>query len=477
MNTYASMRKPKITYDAHGTPAVWADNVVGAYWGMGFLHGRHRALQSLLFGGAARGLLAARLLPKHDLILLDALVHRLDLPGKALQQERLLDDVTAARLDHYLAGFDAALTNGGTPWELRLLRAKLPPLDRQSVLAGLMLSAFLGLAEGQEHMERALVDCLHAGGEPDFLRTMFAPHLEGWDADLLGDISREVDLGFAAYAIRAAGGSNAWAVGPQRTQSGRPMLCGDPHLQINQLPSLFFEARFRVGDDFWLGATLPGLPGLAVGPQSARRLERHVCLRRQCRYDRRAPAQRHHRAPRRCAQAAHPPLRAASTRPAFGAPAILVVGPGHPAALASWRGQDTGGALVGAPTMPRRALGAYMQLPLAHSAQDAATILQRANTLSLHFVIADSGGDLRYQQAGRIPRRTGGWSGLYPTDRKSAQRWDGVFDGVELPHGGGRRWGDRLGQRNPTRPRRRGVEYSLTCALPLSPHQKRVARL
>ena len=435
MNTYVSMRKPKITYDAHGTPAVWADNVVGAYWGMGFLHGRHRALQSLLFGGAARGLLAARLLPKHDLLLLDALVHRLDLPGKALEQERLLDEVTTARLDHYLAGFDAALTSRGTPWELRLLRAKLPPLDRQSVLAGLMLSAFLGLAEGQEHMERALVDCLHAGGKPDFLRTMFAPHLDGWDEALLSDISREVDMGFAAYAIRAAGGSNAWAVGAQRTRSGRPVLCGDPHLQINQLPSLFFEARFRIGEDYWLGATLPGLPGLAVGrnrrvawsgtfacadnvDMTVEHLRNGTIVRPEGAFK---PHIRHYVQRRRGLPSVHRQFWSSDQ----GTLQHLHHGVGTTLAV-RWSGPDDAA----------QALGAYMQLPLAHSAQDAATILQQANTLSLHFVIADCTGDLRYQQAGRIPRRTGGWSGLYPTDRASAQRWDGVFGGAELPHGG-----------------------------------------
>ena len=43
----------------------------------------------------------------------------------------------------------------------------IPPLDRAAVLSGMMLAAYLGLAQGQERMERALVDALAAGGAGD----------------------------------------------------------------------------------------------------------------------------------------------------------------------------------------------------------------------------------------------------------------------------------------------------------------------
>ena len=60
---------------------------------------------------------------------------------------------------------------------------------------------------------------------------------------------------------------------------------------------------------------------------------------------------------------------------------------------------------------PAEAIDAYMHLPLAKSALEAEGILEKAHTLSLHFVLADRDGDIRYCQAGFIPKRTEGWSG------------------------------------------------------------------
>ena len=44
-----------------------------------------------------------------------------------------------------------------------------------------------------------------------------------------------------------------------------------------------------------------------------------------------------------------------------------------------------------------------MRLPTVTSAAEAETALTNAQTLSLHFVLADSSGDVRYLQLGRVP--------------------------------------------------------------------------
>ena len=55
---------PRITYDGLGTPGVWAVDPAEAYAGLGWLHGQHRPLQSLLLGAGGRGVLAAHLVPR-----------------------------------------------------------------------------------------------------------------------------------------------------------------------------------------------------------------------------------------------------------------------------------------------------------------------------------------------------------------------------------------------------------------------------
>lgn len=59
-------------------------------------------------------------------------------------------------------------------------------------------------------------------------------------------------------------GSNNWVVGGARTQSGKPILCNDPHLGLN-LPSLWFEVQLTAPGVNVYGVSLPGAPGVVIG--------------------------------------------------------------------------------------------------------------------------------------------------------------------------------------------------------------------
>ena len=59
-------------------------------------------------------------------------------------------------------------------------------------------------------------------------------------------------------------GSNAYAIGPSRTESGNAMLVQNPHLPWHG-EFLFFENHFLFNEHNIYGATLVGLPGIAIG--------------------------------------------------------------------------------------------------------------------------------------------------------------------------------------------------------------------
>ena len=59
-------------------------------------------------------------------------------------------------------------------------------------------------------------------------------------------------------------GSNAWVLGPKRSLTGRPLLCNDPHLQV-QIPCVWFETHLTSPDTNVCGATMPGIPGVIIG--------------------------------------------------------------------------------------------------------------------------------------------------------------------------------------------------------------------
>lgn len=59
-------------------------------------------------------------------------------------------------------------------------------------------------------------------------------------------------------------GSNNWAVSGSKTASGSPILCNDPHLELN-LPSIWFIIHLNAPGYNAMGASLPGSPCVISG--------------------------------------------------------------------------------------------------------------------------------------------------------------------------------------------------------------------
>jgi penicillin amidase len=58
--------------------------------------------------------------------------------------------------------------------------------------------------------------------------------------------------------------SNAWVVDGTLTASGKPMLAGDPHLDLT-LPSVWYQVQVEAPDYKFAGVTVPGLPLALIG--------------------------------------------------------------------------------------------------------------------------------------------------------------------------------------------------------------------
>lgn len=425
----------RISYDRAGTPGIWAETPREAYWGMGWVHGRHRPLQSRIIGTASQGQMAERLWALPQLVALDGLIHRLDIPQAGRRAVEKLSGETSKLLESYLEGWKAGVSLAKTPVELRVLWARLPELTPESILSALMLSGYLGLAQCQERMERALVDALVEGAKPQTLEAMFHPHLKGWNPSQLSQFASSALLGFGTGGIRAAGGSNAWALGPKHSHSGQTYLCGDPHLQVNQLPALFCEFRARVGNDYWLGATIPGLPGLAVGRNRNVAWSGTFAVADNVDY-----AIEELKGGKAVRTKTHEPVvsREVEIKRRFKDSVKLKFFETERGTLESGELQD--GTVLASRwsgnARPAEALGAFMALPMAESSVEAAKVLEHAHTLSLHFVLADRSGETRYAQTGFVPKRTNGWSGLHPVSAATGPKWDGFYFADGLPRMG-----------------------------------------
>jgi penicillin amidase len=59
-------------------------------------------------------------------------------------------------------------------------------------------------------------------------------------------------------------GSNNWCVNGSKTKSGKPILCGDPHLNLS-LPSIWYSVQLNCPGLNVEGVTIPGAPGVIIG--------------------------------------------------------------------------------------------------------------------------------------------------------------------------------------------------------------------
>ncbi|WP_437587674.1 penicillin acylase family protein [Sorangium sp. So ce1000] len=84
-----------------------------------------------------------------------------------------------------------------------------------------------------------------------------------------GAAKRAAKLGDGRRRLAGDTGSNNWAVGPGRTESGHAILANDPHLLLSN-PSIWFPVELDAksqgdGEYHVAGGTFPGLPSVMVG--------------------------------------------------------------------------------------------------------------------------------------------------------------------------------------------------------------------
>lgn len=254
--------------DEHGTRRVNATNERDLYRGLGFCHARDRGLQMLLTRIVARGRVAELLKDDDETLRSDCFFRRLALGADAQAEAACIDEKTRAMVDAYSSGVNEALARR-RPWELALLGYRPEAWTAEDSILCARVAGYVALAQTQGDLERLLVEMVQAGVPRPHLDALFPGLLGPLDEDLLrrvqlGNTTVPPSLRWAAALPRAVA-SNNWVIAGAKTRSGHPILANDPHLEINRLPPVWYEIALRFGPRFCVAATMPGLPGLAIG--------------------------------------------------------------------------------------------------------------------------------------------------------------------------------------------------------------------
>lgn len=262
-------RRFEVARDEQGVPHITAAAWRDALYGLGFMHATDRPTQMLFARAVASGQAAELIADTPDLVESDRFFRRVGLYLRLDAEVRELDDLAFGHLTAYCEGVNDGMQQGGRSLPMWATRFRPLPWNQQSVMLIGNLLNFGGLAVGQQQNERLILELIQAGVGDDKLRELFAPLLDQADFELLrhikiaNNLSDEV-LELISDLPRLAG-SNAWAVCPARSASGSALLAADPHLEVNRLPAIWYEAVLRWDDEYVLGATLPGCPMFGIG--------------------------------------------------------------------------------------------------------------------------------------------------------------------------------------------------------------------
>jgi penicillin amidase len=269
-----SQRPFSVARDGAGVPHITAASWLEALYGLGYMHAMDRTTQLLFARVMARGRSAELIANRPELLETDRLFRRV---GLYLRLDEEIDRLPAdarAEFDAYAQGVNDGLKQAGRSFPMWATGFQPEPWDTPSILLLGNLLNFGGLAIGQQQQERLILELVQLGVDDGRLRELFAPLLDDADFGLLRQVRISKRLSDEALGMLADlphfEASNAWAISPRRSASGSALLASDPHLEVNHLPAIWYEAVLRWGDgsggeQYLLGASLPGCPIFAVG--------------------------------------------------------------------------------------------------------------------------------------------------------------------------------------------------------------------
>ncbi len=253
--------------DRFGVPYVDAPDTWSAWYGLGFCHAQDRAGQMEIIVRAVRGTLAE--VAGEETVGVDRLARRIGFARAAKAQLAVADADVLQQLAAYCDGVNDGLTRGGekVAHEFALLGCEPTPWVPADVQGYFCLLCF-ALASNWD-MELLRLRVLDLDGadalrdiDPAYLAELPLSHPPGAPSGATDRLADDLELFHSVVGM--GGGSNAWAIAPERTRTGRPLLANDPHLNP-AVPCSWYLARVQCPEFRVAGATFVGIPAMGSG--------------------------------------------------------------------------------------------------------------------------------------------------------------------------------------------------------------------
>ncbi len=427
----------RIVHDRWGVPHVRAGSARDAFFAQGFCLGQERTWQLELYRHMAHGRAASLL--NEGLLRIDRLNRRMGYGRDAAAEWEEQSDEARMILQAYADGVNAAVAAGPRPLEFQRLEHEMGPWSPVDSLAILkMVSANLHWSMkisnarlvqqlGVEAASALIPDVPEQGALITPAGASWANGRHAWEDQLLA-LAAEPGM-----RRGGADGSNCWVIDGAHTASGRPLVCGDPHLSLS-VPAQWYLIHIECSEFNAAGPCSPGYPGPIYYGHNGQL----------------AWAMTHAQGDRwdvyreRVSGGAEPAAEfCGELRPLQRREELIEVRGGEDRIETVWS-TEHGPVVQGDPTTddevlaarfalaaPCRDFDALLPIFRARTIGEARPGFQRYESISGNFCFADREGGIGYQYTGRTPKRPAaltpvpGWDG--------GREWDGEVPADELP--------------------------------------------
>ena len=440
-------RRIQVSRDENGIPHVQGPTWLDAIYGLGYMHAIDRGTQLLFSRAVVSGQGAERIADKPELLETDRFFRRIGLHLGLEKEVAKLSDRYLNQLTAYCEGVNDGIHASGRSLPMWATGFRPDTWDQRAVLLVGQLISFGGLAVSQMQNERLLLELIQASVDEQALRELMSPLLDSADFELIKNVKIASNLSNEALELISdlprLAGSNAWVISPQRSATGTALLASDPHLEVNRLPAIWYEAVLQWGDEnqeYVMGATLPGCPLFAVA--RTKRISWGVtymkgdtidyfiedCRRSKSIWQYRRGHQWHD------FQLREEVIRRKGNDPEtirvyYNNQGMLDREPeNHETGLhlsVAWTGQHGGAA---------EAVSTWLQMISATSTLAAMDIARECPQPTLCWVVADQEGHIGMQGCGTFPRRNSQHTGVIPIAAwKTENHWNGSLPREALP--------------------------------------------
>lgn len=259
----------EIERNSHGIPEIRAASYCDASFALGWVHANDRQMQMMLTKILLEGRAAEKISASDDLIAADRYIRSLNLYPDIAEQKKILDRDVRESAESYCAGVNSCIEDAGRCFEFKLLKCLPGPWLIEDTMMLAKAMTYFGSSDVQGNMKKLIVRMAQNGIDGNRLKELFPCLDQEPDVGLL----RKVRLADAPpegalkrlSAIPGFSGGSSWAVSGRLSESGMPVLCGGPHLDVNRMPSVWHEVIIRVPENTITGFSVPGLPYVITG--------------------------------------------------------------------------------------------------------------------------------------------------------------------------------------------------------------------